>query len=187
MIKKNKLNRNGKTKTSILVVEGYRPGPGLPPKQRVIKTFGYLEDQPDPVAFMAEVENFNANYKNADIPLRIEVAGNSLMYSENNRRLNYGYKYLDAVYRLLDIDGFVARHVKLNGFRGKYPLGDILRFLVLLRILSPDSKRATFQMKDNYYGLPGGFELEDIYRALDPSPISMWNCSAISTTRSKRP
>jgi transposase len=89
------------------------------------------------------------------------------MYSENNRRLNYGYKYLDAVYRLLDIDGFVARHVKSGGFRGKYPLADILRFLVLLRILSPDSKRATFQMKDNYYGLPCDFELEDIYRALD--------------------
>ena len=167
MIKKNKVNRNGKTKTSILVVEGYRPGPGLPPKQRVIKTFGYLEDQPDSVAFMAEVEDFNANYKNVDIPLRIEVAGNSLMYSENNRRLNYGYKYLDAVYRLLDIEGFVARHVKSGRFRGKYQLDDILKFLVLLRVLSPDSKRATFQMKDNYYGLSGDFELEDIYRALD--------------------
>jgi transposase len=167
MIKKNKVNRNGKTKTSVLVVEGYRPGPGLPPKQRVIKTFGYLEDQPDPVAFMAEVEDFNANYRKTDIPLRIEVAGNAIMYSENNRRLNYGYKYLDAVYRLLDIDGFVARHVESGRFRGKYPLADILRFLVFLRILSPDSKRATFQMKNNYYGLPCDFELEDIYRALD--------------------
>jgi transposase len=167
MIKKNKVNRNGKTKTSVLVVEGYRPGPGLPPKQRVIKTFGYLEDQPDPVAFMAEVEDFNANYRKTDIPLRIEVAGNAIMYSENNRRLNYGYKYLDAVYRLLDIDDFVARHVESGRFRGKYPLADILRFLVFLRILSPDSKRATFQMKNNYYGLPCDFELEDIYRALD--------------------
>jgi hypothetical protein len=34
------ISRNGKTKTSILVVEGYRPGPSLPPKQRVIKAFG---------------------------------------------------------------------------------------------------------------------------------------------------
>jgi transposase len=167
MIKKNKVNRNGKTKTSVLVVEGYRPGPGLPPKQRVIKTFGYLEDQPDPVAFMAEVEDFNANYKDMDIPLRIEAAGNALMYSENNRRLNYGYKYLGAAYRLLGIDGFLSRYVESGRFRGKYPLADILRFLVLLRVLSPDSKRATFQMKDNYYGLPCDFELEDIYRALD--------------------
>jgi transposase len=167
MIKKNKVNRNGKIKTSILVVEGYRPGPGLPPKQRVIKTFGYLEDQPDPVAFMAEVEDFNANYKNMDMPLRIEVAGNALMYSENNRRFNYGYKYLDAVYKLLGIDNFVAGYVKSGRFHGKYPIGDMLRFLVLLRVLSPDSKRATYQMKDNYYGLSGNFELEDIYRALD--------------------
>jgi len=42
---------------------GYRPSPGAAPKQRTIKSFGYLEDQSEPDAFMAEVEEFNATYK----------------------------------------------------------------------------------------------------------------------------
>ena len=57
VIKKDKrVNAKGGTKTQIRVVEGYRPAPGMAPKQRTIKDFGYLEDQADQIAFMAEVE-----------------------------------------------------------------------------------------------------------------------------------
>ena len=38
------------------VVEGYRPGPGMPTKQRTIRDFGYLEDQEDPEAFIGKVK-----------------------------------------------------------------------------------------------------------------------------------
>ncbi|MGC8483526.1 MAG: IS1634 family transposase, partial [Thermodesulfobium sp.] len=93
MIRKDSLMRGGVLKTHVRVVEGYRPGPGMPTKQRTIKSFGYLEDQEDPEAFMSMVKEFNANFKN-DVSLRIEVASNALMYSKENRRLNYGYKFL---------------------------------------------------------------------------------------------
>ena len=92
MIKYNKVNRKGKTKTWVCVVEGYRPGPGLAPKQRTIKGFGYLEDQPDREAFMKTVRDFNASYKD-DAELRMEVASNALMYTKENRRQNYGYRF----------------------------------------------------------------------------------------------
>jgi len=49
--------------TQVRVVEGYRPGPGMATKQRTIRDFGCLEDQPDPEAFMAKVKEFNANYR----------------------------------------------------------------------------------------------------------------------------
>jgi hypothetical protein len=75
VIKKDKVKRRGALKTWVSVVEGYRPAPGASPKQRTIKSFGYLEDQEDPEAFMAMVEEFNANYKENNFPLRIEVAG----------------------------------------------------------------------------------------------------------------
>jgi hypothetical protein len=167
MIKKElKRQPDGTYKTFIRVVESYRPGPRMNAKQRPIRPFGYLEDQEDPDAFMAEVEAFNATFKD-DFPLRIEVAQNALMYSENNRRLNYGYKYLEAVYGLLDIDGFIKGYEKKHGFKGGYSPGDIFKFLVLLRALSPDSKRATCQMKDDYYGMRTDFMLEDVYRSLD--------------------
>jgi len=44
MIRKDPKMRGGVMKTHIRVVEGYRPGPGMPTKQRTIKSFGYLED-----------------------------------------------------------------------------------------------------------------------------------------------
>jgi len=166
MIRKDPKKRGGVVKTHVRVVEGYRPGPGMPTKQRTIRSFGYLEDQKDPVAFMAMVEEFNANFKD-DVPLRIEVASNALMYSEENRRLNYGYKFLEAVYNLLEVNSFIKGYEKSHRFRGDYSPGDIFKFLVLLRILSPDSKRASCQMKDGFYGMRTDFTLPDIYRSLD--------------------
>ncbi|MDP2268233.1 MAG: IS1634 family transposase [Deltaproteobacteria bacterium] len=153
-------------KTHVRVVEGYRPGPGMPTKQRTIRSFGYLEDQEDPEAFMAMVEEFNANFKE-DVSLRIEVASNMLMYCEENRRQNYGYKFLEAVYDLLEINSFIKGYEKAHRFRGEYSLGGIFKFLVLARILHPDSKRASVQMKDGFYGMRTDFTLPDVYRSLD--------------------
>jgi len=167
LIKINKVMRRGQILTWVGVVEGYRPAPGAPPKQRTIKSFGYLEDQSDPVAFMAEVKEFNASYKDRDVPLHIEAEGTARMYSEENRKQNYGYKYLEAVYDMLGIGKFINANLTESKFRGEYSPTDIFKFLVLLRILSPDSKRASFQMKDGFYGMNTNFDLPDIYRALD--------------------
>jgi len=168
MIRKDKhKNAKGETKTQIRVVEAYRPGPKMPPKQRTIKDFGYLEDQPDQIAFLAEVELFNDSYKSQNLPLRIEAEGTAKMYCEENRRLNYGYKYLEAVYDMLRIDEYIECYLKEVRFRGKYEPAKIFKFLVLLRILSPDSKRASFQMKNGLYGMDTGFDLPEVYRALD--------------------
>jgi len=168
MIKIDKrTNKDGAQRTQVRVVEGYRPGPGMPTKQRTIKNFGYLEDQEDPEAFMEMVEDFNANYRAENIPLRIEAEGTAKMYSKENQKHNYGYKFLEAVYDLLEIDSFIKSYDGKRKFRGKYSLDDIFKFLVYLRILRPDSKRATFQMKNGLYGMRTDFTLPDIYRALD--------------------
>lgn len=168
MIKKErKKQADGTTKTFIRVVEGYRPGPGQHPKQRAIKAFGWLEDQEDPEAFMAAVEEFNRAHKEERLPIIIEAAMTEKMYSAHNRQQNYGWKFLDSAYRLMDIDGFIAAHEKAAGFKGAYSPSEIFKYLVLLRILSPDSKRATCQMKENFYGMKTKFTLEDVYRSLD--------------------
>jgi len=166
MIKYNKVKRKGKTKTWVCVVEGYRPGPGLAPRQRTIKGFGYLEDQPDREAFMKAVRDFNASYKD-DAELRIEVASNALMYTKENRRQNYGYRFLQAVYGRLGIDRFMEGRERSRRSRVWHKTEEIFRFLVMLRILSPGSKRANSRMRDNFYGMEAKFTLPDIYSALD--------------------
>jgi len=159
--------KDGTLRTQVRVVEGYRPGPGMPTKQRTIRDFGYLEDQEDPKAFMAMVEEFNANFKAENVPLKIEAAGTAKMYCKENRKYNYGYKFLEAAYELLEIDQFIKDYQAKHIFRGKYSPGDIFKLLVFLRILHPDSKRATFQLKNGFYGLSFEFTLPDIYRSLD--------------------
>lgn len=168
MIKIDKRKKtDGTPRTQVRVVEGYRPGPGMPTKQRTIRDFGYLEDQENQEDFMAKVKEFNDNYRAENVPLRIEAAGTARMYCEENRRQNYGYKFLEAVYDLLEIDSFIKNYEKSHRFRGEYSLGDIFKFLVLARILRPDSKRASCQMKNNFYRMHTDFTLPDIYRSLD--------------------
>lgn len=167
MIKKDKIKfKNGNIKTQIRVVEGYRPGPGMPPKQRTIKSFGYLEDNQDQEAFLEMVQEFDKNHRKESIR-RIEVPQNAKMYSKENRCFNYGYKFLESIYDQLGIGLFIEQYIQATGFKGQYPLKEIFKFLVLSRILHPDSKRATCQMKDGYYKFETNFRLEDIYRSLD--------------------
>lgn len=162
MIKRDKIKmKDGSTKTYIRVTEGYRPAPGKPPKHRTLKSFGYLEDQTDPEAFMREVEEFDADPGN-----REQISSNK-MYSGQNLRLNYGYKYLEAVYSTLGISDFIKNYAVSTGFRGSYSLDEIFKLLVLLRILEPDSKRASAQRQGAFYGWDPQIELPNVYRALD--------------------
>jgi transposase len=137
------------------------------PKRRVIKRFGYLEDQTDQELFMAEVKKFDESLKKDNLP---PDNGLPLKSDSSKKRVesqNFGYKYLEAIYNLLEIDSFINRFLKNKKFRGEYDVASIFKYLVISRILSPDSKRATFQKKKVYYGLEPFCELEDVYRALD--------------------
>ena len=137
MIRKDKKTfKDGSVKTQIRVTEGYRPFPNSSPKQRTIKSFGYLEDQEDQDAFWKEVHACN-DRKKKKRDLRIEIPVSEMMYTENNRLLNYGYKFLESVYQLLDISTFINQYQESSGFRGKYSLDQIFSYLVMDRILYP--------------------------------------------------
>lgn len=167
MIRKDrKVFKDGTVKTQIRVTQGYRPYPDSPPKQRTIQSFGYLEDQEDLDTFWEKVNACNDSLKHKR-EIRIEIPISEMMYSESNRLLNYGYKFPDSVYRLLDIGSFIDQYQKKSGFRGKYSLNQVFRYLVVDRILYPSSKREAASRLLNYYGLDNEFDLPDIYRALD--------------------
>lgn len=162
MIRKDKrVLKDGSIKTYIRVVEGYRPSPGQSPKQRTLKSFGYLEDQADPQAFLREVEAYDADPAN-----RGQVSSKK-MYNGSNRRLNYGYKFLEAVYESLGISEMIHEYEKKAGFRGRYSIEEIFKLLVIMRILAPDSKRATIQKQNAFYGWNPEIELPNVYRAMD--------------------
>lgn len=162
MIKRDLIKKkDGTVKTYIRVTEGYRPAPGKQTRHRTLKSFGYLEDQADPEAFMREVEAYDADPDNR------EQSSSIKMYSGQNRKYNYGYKFLEAVYNKLGITEFIRQYEASSKFRGEYSLDGIFKLLVLLRILAPDSKRASAQQQRAFYGWDPQTELPDIYRAMD--------------------
>ena len=162
LIKKDRIKgRDGSVKTYVRVTEGYRPAPGMPPKHRTLKSFGYLEDQVDPDAFLREVAAFDAD------PGNREQTSSNKMYSGQNRKSGYGYKFLEAVYQALGISDFIRDYVKTSGVRVGYSIDEVFKYLVLLRLLSPDSKRASVQRQNAFYGWEPELEMPNVYRALD--------------------
>jgi hypothetical protein len=83
--------------------------------------------------------------------------------TESEHSLNYGYFFLESVYRKLGLHSFLK---KANNGKAAYDLESIVELLVFSRLLAPSSKSATFENKGNYFR---SFDLEfhDIYRALD--------------------
>lgn len=161
MIRYDKHKLKSGIKTQVRVVEGYRDKDSKM-KQRTIKNFGYLEDHVNDPTFIEQVTKFNEEYfkvKKDNKVLDIKP----FYLDESSVTYNYGYRFLESVYEVLELDKFF-NNLDTNC---EFPLNTIFKYLVIQRILNPDSKRATYQLKNNMYGFDNNFELHHIYRALD--------------------
>lgn len=162
-IKLDKHKRKNGIRTQVRIVEAYRPGPGMSPRQRQIENLGYLEDQDDPEQFLTELKARVARM-NREASLSLPIDFSMKNHDPKNRRLNYGCLLIHKAYCLLGIPDFLRSH-RLS--RASYDLERIFFLLVAMRILDPDSKRASFMAKDTFYQMEVDCSLLDIYRALD--------------------
>ena len=161
MISKHKIKfKNGTVKTQIRVVEGYRPYPGASPKQRQIKNFGYLEDWDDQDELWRQVNECNDELKNNKETIIATLKAKGSV--EDCKLYNYGYRYLESIYDFLELDKFFKK-VKT---KTDFDIDEIFKFLVIERILNPDSKRATAQLMGSLYNKKYSFNLANIYRCL---------------------
>jgi transposase len=162
MIKKSKTKfKDGTYKTQIRVVEGVRIGNKI--THHHIKGFGYLEDQADQEAFMKMVNEYDKNYQSSKkICLELDTKESWLDNTDDDSVYNFGYKFLESIYDSLEIKEFF----RTISFQGRYLLDDVFKYLVIQRLLNPDSKRATYQMKEKLLNMNINFHLYDVYRAL---------------------
>ena len=164
-IKKNKIKHSdGSVWTQVRTVESYRPAPGSTPKQRVIHDYGYLENQSNPEKFLKDLkeEVRRLNEEKQIPPITIDTTRK--INDPSNRDLMYGPLLIDSVLQELNLPQLVK---KIRTSKAKYNLDAILRFLVALRIVDPDSKRSSFMDSRHTYGMNVGFDLPQIYRSLD--------------------
>lgn len=79
--------------------------------------------------------------------------------------LNVGYGVLKELYKQLELDRFW--NWKTQKLSIGFNVDQIFRLLVFSRILSPASKKATFEHKDFFFEKFDGFSLDDMYHALN--------------------
>lgn len=77
---------------------------------------------------------------------------------------NAGYLFLQKIFHELGFDGICSSISEKYNFQ--YDLSSILSKLIYARVLSPSSKLSSFEYMQELIETPG-FELHDIYRALD--------------------
>src|SRR5574344_11014 len=100
MIRKDvKMYKSG-LKTHIRVVEGYRENGKV--KQRTIKSFGFLEDQPNKDEFMQKVKEFDDNFS---LYKKTKKDSYTRLFNDCdfNKPVNYGYKFLESIYNSLKL------------------------------------------------------------------------------------
>ena len=148
------------------IAHGYRGTDGKP-KTKVIEKIGYLDELQetvnDPIAYYTEYANrldekFKAS-KSFDITIRND---DKVERGVVNVR-NYGYIALSKIYHELELDRFFnnARRHERFSFNSE----SIMRLLAYARVLYPDSKKKTLEIKERFFE-NFEFSLDDIYSSL---------------------
>ncbi len=150
------------------IVEGYRDPVTKKVRHKTIKSLGYLTElekvYPDPVAhFKAEIDKMNkkAALENQPVVINIDLKEN-LKGSTANRK-NIGYGALSSIYHELGLHSFFYNSAR--SFKAKFNMNNIMKLLIYSRILTPASKKKTYEEKDRYFENTD-FSLDDLYRCL---------------------
>ena len=165
-LKKDK-RPNGRIYLSI--VEGYRDPKTKKPKQRKVKSLGFLDElekeYDDPIShFSLLAKQMTEEAKNKELPLDFSFSPDETIDPSTVLRKNLGFSILSYFYHKLKINNFfINRQRNLNI---DYSLNNIFQMLVYSRVLEPCSKKSSFENMDSYF-LDFNFGINDVYRALD--------------------
>ena len=149
--------------------ESYRDKVTKKPKNRCVEPIGYLDDlikiYEDPISHFKQVAKDRTVEKKNDMSVTVSIDMNEQMTTKTDDIKNVGYLILKHIYKELEIDKFWKQVSKNYDF--KYDLNKIFQLLVFSRIISPASKKKTFESRNLFFESFGDFQLEDVYRALD--------------------
>lgn len=162
-----KKNSSSSGRTILTYTYGYRENGKV--KHKNYEIIGYLDEleriYDDPIAhFKEECKKRFSDFK-PDVAESITIFTNREAADDDFRhKKNVGSVFLKKLLGELGLEKLINKKQMALNF--KYPLFDILEFLVLSRILFPGSKKETFEKKDRFFD-KYNFSLHDIYRSLD--------------------
>ena len=144
-------------------------------KKKVLKNLGALskfdDGKPDFLKrFREQFKNGELDFcKDFNIELQKKKEKTILEFTKDDFILNpknIGYLFLNQIYNELGIDTLLNR-IKSDS-KIEYDLNGLTKLLVFGRILDPQSKKKTFETRDQYlFSIVDCNEIKEVYRALD--------------------
>lgn len=130
----------------VYLVEGYRDESGKS-KQRIIKCYGNLEEleAQDPNILQKLKEEAKLMSKNqVSITMNLKDSNDEMEFDQN-----YGYFFLERLYRELELANFFKEKTKKK--KHNFELNKIFQLLLYARILNPASEKATVEDQGSYF------------------------------------
>lgn len=163
-----------KTKTAsgriyLAIVDSYYDKQRKMSRSKTIESLGYLDDLEkrfdDPIAhFQKKVEELKAKKNARQAPINFTFYDSDrLCTTDTSLRKNFGYAALSKIYHELQIDKFLINRQRHS--KEEYDANTIMKMLVYSRLLSPASKKASFDNRD-YFFEKTNYSLDDVYRSL---------------------
>ncbi len=164
-LRKNRSSKTGRTYLSI--VRGYRDKEGKN-RHKTVRKVGYLDvlqkEYEDPIAHFEKLaREMTAEVREKNKPIQLLVSTDQTMPVDTDNRKNFGHVVFSHLYHELELDYFINNRRRYTD--AEYNHNSIFKMLVYLRLLSPGSKKRTFE-KRNMLFEKMDFSLDDVYRSL---------------------
>lgn len=138
-------------------------------KSRMVESLGRLDELQkqygDPVAHFRQIATERTAAEKTAKKATVVIDLDETMDTSEDNLKNVGYGILKQLYKELEIDRFW--NWKTRNLSVKYSIDRIFRMLVFSRILYPASKKKTYENRGIFFETFDGFDLDDVYYALD--------------------
>jgi transposase len=162
-----KVSKRKTGRVYLSIVKNYRDKKTGQSRTSTVKSLGYLDElqkqYEDPVAHFKELARKMTEEEKKKRKLTLNINLEEELESESDGRKNFGYAAILKVYHELRLDRFFNSKARSEDF--KFNTNSIMLLLVISRLLSPGSKKKTYEQKDRYFER-FNFSLADTYRAL---------------------
>lgn len=164
-LRKSTNKKTGRTYLSI--VHGFRDKDGSS-RSKTIKSLGYLDElekeYDDPIAyFTAEARRMDDQRLVDNASISFTIAKDELIPTDSTNRKNFGYAALSKIYHDLGIHTFFINRQRHS--KEEYDANNIMKMLVFSRLLSPASKKKSFENRNRFFE-NADYSLDDVYRSL---------------------
>ena len=164
-LKKSTSSKTGRTQLSI--VHGFRDSEGKS-RQKTILSLGYLDvlekEYEDPIAHFEQVAKKMDQYrKEENSAISLSFSPQSTLPLGTDNRKNFGHVVFSHLYHELELDYFINNRRRYTD--AQYNHNAIFKMLVYSRLLTPSSKKASFEKRHIFFDKMD-FSLDDVYRSL---------------------